>query len=473
MFSNPLVRRYSYSQLRLSNLLVFGTLYFSLLLILFFINGSIYQYRTTYDSLQDLYKSLFIQLAVLQFLILWMFMPINSSNVVPREIADKSFDFFRMLPLTSTQKTTGILFGRNIFCLIVALINLCLCALFGFAGQINRPLLIQLLVLSVSGSIALSCSTLLLSLLSFKKTNTSIPLLIIVGLFGFSPFIGILIAFIEAKKEAAYVHFLDYNVSILWLISYYVLVGAAWSFAGIIRRFRYEYEPLLGRIGAFLFYICYLFLVYALFHYYLLWEPFVPEGYPYAFSLVSLLPLIIIPFFSMRSFDKYIEITRQTKRHNGLTSKLFLRSNLLFNLLLFVLWAATVSAVCYFTQKSFGWLPAFWCFIFTAYLVMITLCEVYVLYQPGANKVGYLLGFIGGVYLILPLILAGVLDREYLAWFSPIGAITSFMENHWQLREIYAALIFNCILTVVPLWLIIKKYITISRLRSAIENRAK
>ena len=473
MFSNPLIRRYCISQFRFVNLSIFGSLYISVLFILFLVNGSIYQYQTIYNSLQDLYYSLFIQFLILQGVLLWLLMPVNSSSVIPGEIADKSFDFFRMLPLSCTQKATGVLIGRNLFYLIVAAVNFCLFLFFGLAGDVSGNLMTQLFLLTASGMMALNCTSFLFSTLSFKKSNTGVSLSVIIMILCASPFVGAMVSVVGAKEKFNDIFFLDYQVPLLYLISGYLFVVALWSFLGILRRFKYEYEPLFSRTGAVLFYICYLFLIYALFHHYLLWEPFIPEEYPSTFSLVALLPLGIIPFCSMRSFDKYIEITRSSKHRVRPVSALLLRSNFIFNLVLFVLWAAAVLMTCYFTQKSMDRLPVLCCLIFTAYLVMIALCELFVLYQHRAAKIGYLLAFIGGVYLILPLILAGVLDNEYLSWFSPIGLTVSFTENRWQIQDFYIALIFNCLLALIPLCLIINKYITISRLRSAIENRTK
>jgi hypothetical protein len=470
MFSNPIIQRYRFSQLRPQQFWIFGTLYICILLLLLFVNASIYNIGQTYSSPRELYSAIFIQLSVIQVILVWLLMPMNCSNVVPREIADKSFDFFRMLPLSASQKATGILVGRNLFNILVASFNLCLCVLFGLIGGISPVLMLQLLILFITGAFLLSSVSLLFSVLSFRnKKPTSIPALVILAVFSFGPIVGVIgDAVNHGKITDLLVHFFNFRIPILYLISAYVLIGGSWSFAGIKRRFSREYEPLFSRTGGLSFMACYLFLVYALYHDLLINPGDVDcEFCFYSFYVITLLPLAVIPMFSIRVFDKYIEITRQSKRSDRVLGKIFFNSNLFGGILLFALWSIVTTAVGMYTYL----LKDFWplsILLFLSMLIILSLIEIHAIYSSNNQKIGYLLGFIGALYFILPLILGGLFDNDYLMMFSPFGLLMDY-EMYNDLADLIPVFIVNIILLLPLFLLIVSRYSAISKLRSRIE----
>jgi hypothetical protein len=472
--ANALIRRYRFSQFRPQQLTIFGVLYGCVLSLIFFINVSIYRLGETFMSLTGLYESLFIQFSIMQILLMWLLMPMNCSSAIQREITDKSFDFFRMLPISAYDKATGILVGRNLFNLIIAGINLILCLVFGVLAEISPVLLAQLLFLLICFSLVLNFASLLSSILSFKKTRSNVLAIVLLAVFGFGPVMSGLFEAVDDGDIHEYtVHFITLEVPILYLIGAYVLVAAVWCFIGVLRRFSFEYQSLCSRKGAILLMTTYLFLLYGIFHYYLFERGgssnyYEPEPFG-IFYVLGLLPLAAIPLFSMRTFDHYIEITRTSKMRDGLVSRLFLRSNLSLGIVLFVLWAVTMNLLCVVTGSGVIEYAALSVLLLACYLVLLCLVELYTLYMPSSGKIGYLLGFLAGLYCILPLIFAGIFENGYVALFSPFGLIAEFdtVENPIELIPI---MIWNMVI-IVPLSLLVgRKYFQIAKVRSLIER---
>ena len=257
MLSNPIIRRYRFSQLRPQQAWVFGAVYAGIVLLVLFINSSLYRYEDTYYQTSiHLYKGLFVQFAIIEVFLLWLLCPANCSTVVTREIADKSFDFFRMLPLSAAQKAVGILIGRNLFCLLVAGVNLIFCLFFAVVGELSGHLIAQLLTILASIALALNLLALMLSLMNYKKRkNTSIPVLVVFGLFAFGPVMGSLMDLAhEQKIETTTAFFYTLEMPLLYVISMCAVFVAIWAYIGVLRRLTYEYEALFSRLGVKLVY---------------------------------------------------------------------------------------------------------------------------------------------------------------------------------------------------------------------------
>lgn len=473
MAANSLIRRYRFSQFRPQQLTIFGILYGCILSLVFFINISIYRLGEAFMSLSGLYESMFIQFAVMQILLMWLLMPMNCSSAIQKEIADKSFDFFRMLPISSYDKATGILVGRNLFNLIIAGVNLVFCLIFGVLAEISPALLVQLLLLLLCFSLSLNVASLLSSILSFKKAKSNVLALVLLAVFGFGPVMGGLYEAVDdGDIQAVKIHFINIEVPILYLISAYVLVAAIWLFVGILRRFSFEYQSLCSRKGAIFLMTTYLLLLYGIFHHFLFeasgsFEYYQPEPFS-IFYVLGLLPLAVIPLFSMRTFDRYIEITRTSNPQDGLLFKLFFHSNMFLGIILFALWALTMNILCVVTNSGVFEYAALSILLLICYLVLLCLVELYTLYVPSSGKIGYLLGFLAGLYFILPLVFSGIFENDYIALFSPFGLIAQFdtMDNPIEWVPI---MVWNMVI-IIPLALLVgRKYFQIAKLRSAIE----
>ncbi|MEN8127138.1 MAG: hypothetical protein ABFR90_04945 [Planctomycetota bacterium] len=474
MTANPLIRRYRFSQFRPQQLVIFGVLYGCVLSLLLFINISIYRFGDAFNSSNTLYDSLFIQFTIMQILMMWLLMPMNCSSAIQKEISEKSFDFFRMLPIPAYHKATGILVGRNLFNLIIAGINFIFCVVFGILAELPPALLIQLLLLLICFSLALNFASLLSSILSFKKARSNVLALVLLAIFGFGPVMGGLFEAVDNGDIQAFkVHFITIEVPILYLISAYVLVAAVWFFVGVLRRFSFEYQSLCSRKGAIFLMITYLFLLYGIFHHFLfdaseLARYHQPEPF-YIFYILGLFPLALIPLFSMRTFDQYVEITRTSKCQNGLLLRQFLHSNLFLGIILFALWALVMNVLCVLTKNPVFEYATFSLLLLTCYLVVVCLVELYTLYVSESGKIGYLLGFIAGLYFILPLIFSAIFENDYVALFSPFGLIAQFGDRMSPI-EWFPVVVWNMVI-LLPLGLLVgRKYLQIDRVRSEIET---
>ena len=121
--NNPLIRRYRYVLMRPRQFWIYMSIYLALLLMIFLINYSGYKNQVMYDSFIVLNKSLFFQFLVLQILVLCIWASFNSSSAIREEVTDKTYDFFRMLPIPARSKMAGILVGKNLVALLLAFVN--------------------------------------------------------------------------------------------------------------------------------------------------------------------------------------------------------------------------------------------------------------------------------------------------------------------------------------------------------------
>ncbi len=474
MFNNPIIRRYQYSQFRPQQFWTFGTLYTALVLLILFINTSLFHATNQFDSKQELYQALFIQFAVLQLLIAWIILPFNGSNVIPREIADRSYDFFRMLPLPAWQKTTGIIIGRNLFGWVIALINLVFFTYFAYAADITINLILQFLLTITCVTMVFNCAGLLLSQMTTKKgkPTSNIALVIVVFVF-FGPFIGGMSEMLESDKlENARIWFGNNQIPALILVSGYTLITAIWMFIGNGRRFNREFEPLFSRPGEYIFSICYLIQVFLVMYHYLY------DGYEdreesiQIYYFVTVLPMLFIPFLSVRSVDTYLEITRLHPPGKGLLSKVFLHSNFYSSLCLFVLWGISAGIV---TLTGNYAIDDFWLILILllpSYVVFIGLVELFTIYIIKNEKIGFLLVFLGALYLFLPLILAALFESEELLRFSPIGRFFK-LEKMYQPDQIIPVLLVDLVFLIPILILIFRNYSAIAEIRGLLESIAQ
>lgn len=206
------------------------------------------------------------------------------------------------------------------------------------------------------------------------------------------------------------------------LIALYLSV---WSLIGILRRFTREDEPLFTRTGAYLFMIGYEFVLLGLFYSRLTTAGVLASWVNYSYWLISLLPALAVPVCSLRNFEKYLEysgLSRPGSRENeSMMPRMLLYSNLSLDLGLFAVWAACSIG----TTLLAGLEPAphlhMILVLFSFYLLLVLLLELYVVCTPISNKMGLLLAFVALLYVTLPVILHSILGGETLYLYSPVG----------------------------------------------------
>jgi hypothetical protein len=255
----------------------------------------------------------------------------------------------------------------------------------------------------------------------------------------------------------------------LILISLVILYFSCWSIAGILRKFTLEDEPLFSRIFAFIFMVGFEIVLLGLFYTYLTKENKTAiEVINYSFWLISLLPVVTVPFGSLRSFDKYLEysglIRNRSNENKNMMLRMFLYSNLFLGLGLFIIWAIGAIGTTSITGMELSSCLYNILVLFSFYLFLLLLLELNVVYTSISNKAGLLLGFIAAVYIILPLILSGILPaNNNLDLFSPLGFIANlFKKSSGMIHSIW---ITNFILCIIPLLLVLKRHYYIFKTR--------
>ena len=250
---------------------------------------------------------------------------------------------------------------------------------------------------------------------------------------------------------------------ILLLMSFIALYFCCWVFKGILRRFTYEQESLFTRKGAILFLVGYVFIIIGLYYIYI---PKERTEVIYSYWLVTLIPILLIPFGSLRKLDNYIEYSRdfQGKPTSRKTSifPILMYSNLSLAIALFAIWAVSSIGTTFFADYANMKLLSNLYNIFillTCYLFLVLLLELHVVCMPASNKIGLLLGFIALLYLILPLILSAIFENDVIGLYSPLGFIASLFDNSDTNTAIKTTFwLMNTMFCVFPAFLIRKRY---------------
>jgi hypothetical protein len=474
ILNNPLMKRYRYSLLRPSQLWIYLTIFVAVIVLLLYMNYSFYQTKSDTVEVEKFCRSIYYQLLVIQIVVLWIWATINSKSAIRNEIFNKTYDFFRLLPLSALQKTAGILLGRNLLPILFGAINFILLLTFGLLGKVSSFLQLQVILLLLSTALFTNSATLLLSNTATvkKQAKTSIfvwILLIFVG----APVVLPSIFFTHRtiwqiqKIENYLVEFYNINIPVLLLIASILFYLSIWNVIGLVRKFTLETEPLFSRLGAILYLLGYEFIAIGIV------LPHVGKSvvYLYIFWMVSLIPVVFIPVGSIKSFDNYLECCglRRLGSHagRGMTSALFLNSNLTLAIGLFLIWGASAAMLAVKSEVKPSLYVFYLFIIFSFYLFLLLLLELHVVYSPIYNKIAILLIFLAILFLILPLLLSFTLKMPLLRFYSPFGffvhIVNPFAERNYKIYSY--VLIVNLLLCVVPVFLISQRYFHILALR--------
>jgi hypothetical protein len=464
ILNNPLIRRYRYSLMRPRQLWIYVTIYIAVLALIVFVNYTAYQYQEWFGNQIRFFKGLYYQFLVLQVIVLCILAMINSSSAIKDEVNGKSYDFFRMLPISAGKKAAGILVGKNLVVLLLAGVNFLILIILGMLGRMEGILLGHYFLAVISVAVLTNSLALLSSINPAKaKKKNNIVLFIVLG-FIFAPFvissIGIAIRRINIFENVTE-KFYTIELPVLILISLVALYFSCWAIKGILRRFTREDEPLFTRMGAYLFMLGFEFVLFGLFYEHL------NEGAQrtnYLYWLISLLTVLLIPIWSLRSFERYLEhsglIQSKSAGNKNLLSAFLRYSNLLPVLVLFAIWTVGSIVTALMTGQGLLYNLYYIVILFSFYLFLMLLLELYVVYKPVSDKIGLLLSFITIVYLFLPLILSGILDNKEVYLYSLLGFCARILSNKSApgLLTQTGILIINIALCVIPIMLVWKRY---------------
>jgi hypothetical protein len=450
--------------MRPRQLWIYITIYIAVIALILFVNYTAYQYQEWFGNQIRFFKGLYYQFLILQVIVLCILAMINSSSAIKDEVTGKSYDFFRMLPISAGKKAAGILIGKNLVVLLLAGVNFLLLIILGMLGRMNGVLLGQYFLAVISVAVLTNSVALLSSInpLRARKKNHIVTLIVFGFIFAplFVSALGIATRKVNLVENITG-KFYTIELPILILISLVALYFSCWSIKGILRRFTREDEPLFSRMGAYLFMLGFEFVLFGLFY------EFLTEGARktnYLYWLISLLPVLLVPIWSLRSFDRYLEhsglIQSKSNGNKNLVSGFLLYSNLLPVLVLFAIWVACAIVTALMTGQEL--LYNLYCIVilFSFYLFLMLLLELYVVYKPVSDKIGLLLSFIAIVCLFLPLILSGILDNKEVYLYSLLGFYSRvfFYESAPGISTITRIWLINAVLCIIPIILIWTRY---------------
>ena len=419
MFGNPLIERYKFSQLRPQQFWVYAALYAGITVLVLFINWTMWKNASAYISICSLFKSMYYQFLAFQFILLLVVGAYNSAAALRDEFMQKSYDFFRLLPLSAAQKAMGILVGRNLAILVFAGINLVLMILFGVVGGVNLSLQAQLILLLVSSAVAFNISGLLSSMFSQKKKGHIGGIgFIIVGLMVFPSFIGL--ATNSEGIQDKMVAFFTLSLPVLVVISLVLIYLVGWLFKGILRVFTVENEPVFTRAGVLLFMAGYMVIAFGFLYPHFTKHP----GFISAYLVVTFFALFFLPFGCLRQYENYLENEghRQAgSQEPGQFAGVLSHSNIATCGALALLWMVLALGVAVIWNMDLMSVLRTIAVFLSFYLVLALLLENVVVFTPAFSKIAYLGAFVAFLYLFLPLLLAGIMAKSELAFYSFFG----------------------------------------------------
>ncbi len=460
MLNNPLIRRYRYSLLRPEQLWIYVAIYIAVIGLIFLINAALHQVQDKPNISIESFNNLYYQFLGFEVFILVLLAAYNSGSAIKAEVLNKSYDFFRLLPIPAYQKAIGILVGKNLVILLVAAVNFLFLIFFGIFGKVSPFLQVQVIAALVSVTILINSAALLISINPTRKAKNSSVLGMIILFFVIVPFLlqGLFALTLIHKLENYYVGFFQAKLPILLLVACISLYLACWVIKGILRKFTREQEPLFSRFGALLFMVGFEVITLGLFF------PHISNGTTelnYFFWLVNFFPALFIAAASLRTFDTYLEFSGYIQnRADGKKSTILsvlLYSNLLLGIGLFALWAIASAGMTLAIRLNLQ--PCLYdiLVLFSFYLFFLLLLELYIVYSSAYSKIGLLLGFIALVFLFVPLILSGILDDKTIYFYSLFGYFGYLMNelscrNFWIETRILAINTLLCVIFGLLVW---------------------
>lgn len=464
---NPVTKRYFFSTLRPRHIWIYSFIYFTLISLVLLINFIAMEFEVT--DVENA-KILYTEFVMLQVLILWFMAGYNTSSAIRDEILHKTYDFFKLIPIPSHQKATGIFIGKNSVPFLMATINLIFMVVFGSLGQLSAGYQAKILFLLVSGTVFFNAAGLLSSaVLARFRRNSSPAYLIFLYLF-LTPYVIFPIAFVMDNKAEPDVilTFFSVPVSIITFLSLIALYFTGWLFKGILIKIDRDTDPLFDRKGACLFLVGYIIIVLGIMQGQI---PVKSINFGYAFWGLSSIPLFLIPFGAKKSFMHYMEISSKLNmtcdRTNGGTVQLLMVSNLRTWLELFMIWAGFAAGIGLLSGIDTPHILHHILAGFLFWTVLALLVELSVLLAPDYEKIKYLLIFIAFLVVILPMVFGGIIGQRFIVNYSLFGYLAEFAENTGTQFYIHGGIFgMNILLAGIILAVIWNRYTWIMRVRN-------
>jgi hypothetical protein len=481
MSNNPLIYRYRCSNLRKGQLAVFLLIYLVVAALILFFNLSAYytidhfmtenQAAKTFNST---IQNIFYQFLFLELILLIFWGGLNTAGVISEERKNHAYDFFRLLPLSPIQKVIGVIVGRNLAVLIIAVLNLIPIILMALLCKMPIMLVFQLLLVTFFLGVAINGLALLSSLENSAGKVGQVNTVAVVFLFFLlSPFIFQMMELIATTKNLQSLTwpFFKMQVPVLVVVSILALYVFIWSIVGALRRFTHENEPLFTFKGG--------LLCFVLFEIILL-DFFVGHNYKekhieLLFLFFSFIPLVSIYWKSQKGIHHYQEelsrLGRSGVTHSKIYQTFITHCNLTLGFLLFLAWIACTLFLAFINQMDIVVQLKFVLPLFAYFVFFWMLMEIGVLYRTDLSRIGLLLWFVAIVITIIPVMISLQFDVEWISLLSPLGLFTMFGKSADLLSDsLVLVLTINLLTMVVPVWLVGKKYKELLKLRPAFDR---
>ncbi len=461
MIKNALIRRYAVSALRPQYIWVNIGIYGIGLALICIINLLALRSGAVYDGeLRLCLRSVYGQLLAIQFLLLWVWGGYSAGNALRDEMLNKSYDFFRLLPLRPGQKLLGVAVGRNLLALALAAVTAVVQLVFGFAGGVPVFLQAQVAFALIATTMVIWNVAVLSSVRVRKgkkqRRGISAVLLLFFALWMVPMVINLIILVSSVVElENWKLSFFTADLPGLLVVGSIALYLALWAMRGATRQLTRSDQPLFSPAGAYIFLSGCLAIALGLF-----WQELTGRNPKMWFMYAATTHFLIvsIPFGVLRSYEQYMELTYELARKHGkgkaLGLSFFRASNPVAWIKLYALWAAfSVGAAALGSVEAIRWAVVLAGCLFFAWAVFLLLVEFAVVSAPKNEKIKFFAGFIAIVYLVLPGVLAGILSESVIFSFSFFGVWAAVGERALESSPnelmLFAPLLLNVLLATV------------------------
>ena len=436
---NPLIERYRFSSLRPKQCYVYGSIFTVIVFILFMVNLAAYFEAAAFGSITEMFSSLYYQLYFLLFVVACIFSASSTATALRDEFVERSYDFFRMLPLSAHYKATGIMIGRNLLTFIIAGVLATVVMFTGILGGISPLLIIQMLFCAGSIAVLFNLMGLFSSINPNRKITTrqgqsSGPVLTILLVI---PCLVIMLIISDdlSSWDQLMVSFFGIEVPILFLIAVLALYLSIWLYLGICRKFDREGEPVMTKSGAIFFLLGAMTILLGLLGPHMD-GPEYSDAVP-AFWIVSFLIAVLLPPGFCLTRQRYMEV-RSLNSELPMREFLLRHSNLSVCVALYLIWAVFALGTALYAPSSIVNPAIHLLNLFTFYLVFCLLIEISQVADAANSRLRVLLAFLGILFIFLPLIVAATLSSGGAAVFSLFGYFF-FIAERESLSDIPAA----------------------------------
>ena len=478
MFNNPLLQRYRFSQLRPKQIGIYGFIYVAIVSIILLSNYTIF---TTLKPLLfgqvelpfTLSQAVFYQFLGLQVIILWVWASYNSGTSLTREILNKSYFFFKLLPITALQKAFGVLLGTNLIAYTFAGLNVVMLVLFAYLGKIKPIRFSYYLLGIVAIAGVLNTLTLLLSINPNAKSRRRFGTLIIIGgaIWMIMTIMGILFASgrVRARNvEDIVVDFFSLKLPGIPLFSLMLFYFTGWILIGIMRKFRYERESLFTPLGSLLFTLSFEVMTTGVF-----WSYLPLKSSLYGHRILCFWILLLINMGTLKHVGRYFEAIRRIRERSTSTLLILLRffrhTTLCWGICLFGIWTAFFVGLSSMTSLSVSEMLFPLVNLFSFYLFFMVLLEFFVLYRHLHLSIKVFLIFIAVFAVFFPMSLSRVLEDRLVYLHSVMGymanLITPFLLQIGNAAVQWRVFLINLVGCLVPFTVIVRKYLSFVKLR--------